>query len=501
VYQCFDYLKLLLSIVMAEQEAALSNGFKEADLKPEPPGTERMPAEEQCHTTEGPNNPVVDGGTVVSGEAKDETEETVKTGEAIKTEETGETGDTSNDDEESLSTEKQKSDVPPPPITRVGIQYTDKSVTRYQDWSLRAIEPTLQSKLADQFDITVDLNGDIKLRSRFLVDIFRKVVKYYPGILNDSATLIVIGKPYAALYHYWDDLRAAIEAQIEACGEAKGGKIAPKDGRMVSTEESSKDSGAEPDDNRESTQEVNQDAYLEKDNEGKCVLEDTEYGSSDPASGSETAEQQTLRSQLEILTSVYKTFCAADHNEARGLMQNNLITFKNLWAVYKPGELLLSKDQFGEPVLHSFTACAVRSGFNLRNMMTMAMLSPSEIEHALKGPGIWNIDGWSVQWDGSTKTFTRVLKTFVVSYFPGAKTITSIEPYPMKLHTDSHEAEDIAIRLKDRGHRWRGLITSRPSCHMYKGPAFKIKPFFNKPEKNRTNVRSYNPPVKILFLT
>lgn len=329
------------------------------------------------------------------------------------------------------------------PMTRVGIEYNDSNVTWFQDWSVRDVEPTPHSQLAGQFDISVALNGDITLLSPFLVNTFREVVKYFPGTLNEGTPSIVISKPYAALYHYWDDIRLAIEAQL-------GNDVLNGDKEMA--------------------QEGNEDQSAES------VPTESEL------------VKESIRSQLEKLSLVYKTLCATDHDEVRELIRNNLITFKNLWALYKPGELLLSKDEFGEPVLHSFTACAMRSGMSIRMLMAVAM--SHQPEDVMKGPGLWNVDGWCVQWDSSTRTFTRQLKTFAVNYFPGAKTIISIEPSPLSFHSDSYKGQDLARMLEDRGEKWRRLITLPPTCQMYQGPAFRILTNSHKIVKDRTNVSS-----------
>lgn len=287
--------------------------------------------------------------------------------------------------------------------TRIGIQYEQDNKRHYGDAATRDFHTQHQSLLAKDFDITVDMSGEISLRAPALVAAFRDAVKFYPGVLNDSSS-ILLTEPYAPLYHYKDELVRAINS---ACSEELS----------------------------------------------------------------------------ERFFTVSNRFSSANHEKARNFIENNVTTFDTLWALYKPGELLISEDEFDQPTLHYFTACARRTGpGNFRDVMAGTMY-----ENSMQQRSIWCIDAWSMKWDGSTRRLSRHLTTWAIAQFSGSRNITSLEVYPLRFY-DGKFGDDIQSKLQLRGHQWKKLISSPPICQNYEGPAFEIKMGSLIKSKHRSNV-------------
>ncbi|MCJ1285065.1 hypothetical protein MMC26_004403 [Xylographa opegraphella] len=139
------------------------------------------------------------------------------------------------------------------------------------------------------------------------------------------------------------------------------------------------------------------------------------------------------------------------------LMTDNSVSFEDLWALYKPGDYVVIKDGLHQKLVLMFTDIEekkVRQPYINRPF-------PSYIVMA-----------WCVVWNPSEKLFQRRSWKLKIPRYPGKRHVVSLPVYP--LHAVSKaEQESLLAHLKDRGERWRSLVSGPALCFMHTGPAFK----------------------------
>ena len=139
------------------------------------------------------------------------------------------------------------------------------------------------------------------------------------------------------------------------------------------------------------------------------------------------------------------------------LISDKLVSFEDLWALYKPGDYVVIKDGLHQNLVLVFTNIEEKK--NQQQYVNRPFASYT----------IW---AWSVVWNPSEKLFQRRSWKLKVTRYPGKRHVVSLPVYPLHAVSEA-EQERLTAHLKDRGERWRSLISGSALCFMHTGPAFK----------------------------
>jgi len=128
------------------------------------------------------------------------------------------------------------------------------------------------------------------------------------------------------------------------------------------------------------------------------------------------------------------------------MVEERTIRHSYLWALFRPGDLVYSLDDFGEPQLHKLISITQGS-------MAITM--------------------WSISWSISKKKFEREVTSRNIGFFDGECPVTSLSFYPLKYYKSgsAQEIEKLRASLESRGQRWKLLVSEPPLCKHYNGPA------------------------------
>ncbi|KAJ4301945.1 hypothetical protein N0V90_004041 [Kalmusia sp. IMI 367209] len=178
------------------------------------------------------------------------------------------------------------------------------------------------------------------------------------------------------------------------------------------------------------------------------------------------------------------------HNQVRASLDEANVRFDNLWAVFKPGDLLYTLDDFDEPHLFIIGASTFRG----------RKYGANDIENLLSRGGAASagaserfvIDAWTVTWKGSSKVFSREVKTFTINVFAGTRAVSSFKIYPIKYYGDGNteSQHELLDKLEHRGLTWAQLISQEPISKHHEGPARELNHSFGrtKVEEERTSL-------------
>ena len=158
----------------------------------------------------------------------------------------------------------------------------------------------------------------------------------------------------------------------------------------------------------------------------------------------------TCQEDLECLRQFYKKTIYPEHEIARKMVEEGMIRYPYLWALFRPGDLVYSLDDFGEPKLHKLITIT----YDSREKELICTM-------------------WSISWSISKKTFEREIIEREIRSFDGGCPVTSLLFYPLKYYKggSAQEIEKLCASLKSRGERWNLLASEPPSCKYYNGPA------------------------------
>ncbi|KAF2450124.1 hypothetical protein P171DRAFT_481164 [Karstenula rhodostoma CBS 690.94] len=139
----------------------------------------------------------------------------------------------------------------------------------------------------------------------------------------------------------------------------------------------------------------------------------------------------------------YDVYVGAFHDRVRVSLEEANVRFDSLWAVFKPGDMLYTLDDFDAPHLFIIS----RSTFHSHKY------NAYDIESLMKKGGAaaagdserFVIDAWTVTWKGSSKVFSREVKTFVINVFAGTRPVSSFKIYPIKYHKDGDTESQNAL--------------------------------------------------------
>lgn len=198
----------------------------------------------------------------------------------------------------------------------------------------------------------------------------------------------------------------------------------------------------------------------------------------------ETECSEEEEEDLITLVNFYDKLIKPSHDKIRTKIGDKSIDFNQLWALFKPGELIYSKDEWEKPQL--FYACA--SAYRLGGREYGGNEEEDEDQEKVKRmtqylstlnlnqPKRFCFDCWNVRWDPSTKRFTRSLSTFKIVNFRGTRKITSLAYYPFSNYREEQPDEDELIaKLERRGHLWKTLVSGGPVPRNYDGAALELQ--------------------------
>jgi hypothetical protein len=131
------------------------------------------------------------------------------------------------------------------------------------------------------------------------------------------------------------------------------------------------------------------------------------------------------------------------------------ITFENLWALFRDGDVLVLQDQLEERRLFKLTR----------------LEEQINDEGFLKGfcMGI-HIHFWHISWSSGDKAFRRYNRAIKIPKFAGMRKISALPIYPLRYETE--ETRTAVLRdLQNRGQTWSTRVSKPPACFEYDGHA------------------------------
>ena len=210
---------------------------------------------------------------------------------------------------------------------------------------------------------------------------------------------------------------------------------------------------------------------------------------------SEDQDPGSQASCADILPLIYfyEKWVEPYHERVRATLSLGSVVFDHLWALFRPGELLYTLDEFDQPELYMITACTIRGGPG-GSGANVADILPLIANMGSNSPTRFVVNAWSIEWDGSTRTFSRKSKSMVINSFVGTRNITSLDFYPLSHYKGGDESEIAALcnSIEDRGYSWKEMVSETSSCRYHEGPAREVMTGMFKAtvQKDKTNVRT-----------
>ena len=197
-----------------------------------------------------------------------------------------------------------------------------------------------------------------------------------------------------------------------------------------------------------------------------------------------TASSDADQEDLESLVRFYEKWIQKFHDRIRDKIKSKSIDFTQLWALFKPGTHIYSKDEWDQPQIFSACASAYREGGREygdndddEDEAKIKRMTQFITTLNLNQPKRFCFDCWNVRWDPSTKRFTRSLSTFKIVNFRGTRRIASLPYYPLDMYIEHNPEEtDLKHRIEKRGLIWKDLVSGDPVPRRYEGPAIELQP-------------------------
>lgn len=163
---------------------------------------------------------------------------------------------------------------------------------------------------------------------------------------------------------------------------------------------------------------------------------------------------------FQVLEWYHDNHLVDHYNEVRSFIGLSNVSFENLWAIFRPGDLVVTRDHLGLPQLHVLA-------------IAETVKKPQESYRSLRGSKEQDlvVKAWSMVWSPARRTFRRALWAFVIPQFRGSRGVTSLEVYPLGFDNAVAQKE-LQEKLIKRGNIWKKLVAGRPTCWHYKGAAF-----------------------------
>jgi len=169
-------------------------------------------------------------------------------------------------------------------------------------------------------------------------------------------------------------------------------------------------------------------------------------------------DDKELKDDLVHLTEFYSRRVKPTHDIIKQDQAQGNVIYKDLWSLFRPGDLVYTLDSFGEPTIHMLDATEYRAGE--RGMQN---------QYSIQRFPRFSADLWSITWDRATGLFQRVVFTRSIKSFSDSRPISALPFFPLKHYQGDLDA--LHIKLQQRGRLWKKLVSEQASCKFYDGPA------------------------------
>lgn len=198
-------------------------------------------------------------------------------------------------------------------------------------------------------------------------------------------------------------------------------------------------------------------------------------------SGSETdhPSEQDIK-DLQSLRYWYERWVLPSHNQIRETIHSGFISFGDLWALFRPGDIVYTEDDFDQPELSIVTEARYevaappppprppRHNRPLRH----AFPTPAGLPRPLRASS-FSVNSWYQSWDPSRKMFVKGLWLTSIMPFDGSRPISDLEAYPVRFFGGGEESkiQTLQRKLEHRGRRWKELFAPSVQHLYHEGPA------------------------------
>lgn len=203
-------------------------------------------------------------------------------------------------------------------------------------------------------------------------------------------------------------------------------------------------------------------------------------------SGSEKdiPSQQDIK-DLQSLRYWYERWVLPSHNQIRETIQSGFIAFSDLWALFRPGEMVYTEDEFDQPEL----SIVIETRYEFAAMGhhppppgaygpngPHRPLVPPHMQAALPGPpkaSSFSVRSWRQAWDAPRQMFMKGLTSTYMMPFDGSRRISDLEAFPVRFFDGGEESQIVTLkkRLEHRGRRWKELLGPSVQHLYHEGPA------------------------------
>jgi len=177
---------------------------------------------------------------------------------------------------------------------------------------------------------------------------------------------------------------------------------------------------------------------------------------------------------FEVFSKYYQDNILPEHNRIRLLLSEGMVLYEDLWAIYRPGDLVFGVQDYGEPSVNKLVNIKYQGENRLEGSASRST-NPGP-SGGLQVPRMAVGHSWFIKWDNSSGTFGRQTKRWSISEYTGTREISSLCFYPLRYYKGGkqHEIETLLNNLGERGRKWRVLMCERPACFDYKGQASEL---------------------------
>lgn len=140
--------------------------------------------------------------------------------------------------------------------------------------------------------------------------------------------------------------------------------------------------------------------------------------------------------------------------------RNGLVSYKMIWKLFRPGDLVLREDEIGNLWLFVLIQ-ATYSSIVPRNSHTWVGEEKKEA----------NFKTWSLRWNEANGCLERKTTFFRCTKFSGQQPIKTLPVYPIRYQEDI-KGENTEQFLAKRGRKWWELIAGPAICQQHSGLAF-----------------------------
>lgn len=181
--------------------------------------------------------------------------------------------------------------------------------------------------------------------------------------------------------------------------------------------------------------------------------------------------QQDIR-DLRSLRYWYERWALPAHNRIRQTIESGFIAFEDSWALFPPGEMVYTEDDFEQPELSIVTESNYEFAGAPPPPPHPYRAAQGQLPDPSKTPPL-SVSSWYQGWDPWRQMFVKWLRLSTIMPFDGSRRITDLKGYPVRFFDegDQSKIETLQQKLEHRGHRWKGLFGPSVQHLYHEGPA------------------------------